>query len=701
MGIIRNSSTIKSDDKRKSSCLDMSSQNPFWSSGPFELATEEDNDEISNKNLDSGYAWLILAVMFLLQSSISGSSRVYGIVYAKEVSIGYYDREQASWPIATASTVENLTGILTPALASYLSWRKIELLSTSLFILANLLAYFSTTLTVDIIALGLIQGLALSTCTVLSLVINNDYFERYRTTAYGISMSGSTFGVLYLSPLVSWLLDEYSNFRVVYLALAIVFCVNIFLVLFIKPREKTVKNNNNNNNTKKHLKRSKLSFTKADGDNPSSIDASKQLEWTDDLRKQSIRKISKFESHFERKNSIASISYQVRSRRQSVLFKQCSLAIDSDKPQISNLVFAIDLSKDTSFNGMMSKSKSGIELASVYGEQHVGHKISLSPTKSNPMIVSTNGIPTEDRQRSKLSTAYSLSCFSNNQPCHLRDAQSHEPSYNAHDQRGNFNDMTLDHDDDLAQLNATKLDNSTYGQHDLSSFPTLLLQNKPSNNDKMFLQDVEPKQNNGGFTFDRTVKLLKLPYLHCTWIMLALYYLIARIFVIILVDFADDHGFSLNESTNLLNYWSIGEFCGRVLLGPLIDLQYLSAKNCIVLTCTLLASFIVCLVMVESYIVYAICSMCIAALISLEYMLINVLMVEYLGKEHVTNCYSLAACISSVILFSRPSLIGLFRDHMGSYDGLLILLASLALIFSISFYILEPIMIRKWPKRQL
>jgi hypothetical protein len=90
--------------------------------------------------------------------------------------------------------------------------------------------------------------------------------------------------------------------------------------------------------------------------------------------------------------------------------------------------------------------------------------------------------------------------------------------------------------------------------------------------------------------------------------------------------------------------------------------------------------------------------MIVAALVSLEYMLINVMMVEYIGKHMVTNCYSLAACIASLVLFCRPTLIGLFRDLMGSYDGLLLTLAGVSGTFALLFYLIEPILVRRWPK---
>jgi len=302
-------------------------------------------------------------------------------VYAQEVALGYYDREQASWPIATASAVENLAGLMTPALANQLSWRQIELLSSVLFISANAIAYLSDSLLLDTIALGLVQGLGLACSTVLSLAINNDYFERFRTTAYGISMSGSAFGVLYLSPLVSWILDRFQpNFRLVYLALAMVFCANVLLVLFIKPRCKTSSTRSTsknaktidsckkgNENSKEQLPRRSLAPT----GHKTATQANQEQETVagsaSSYLGQVVRKISRIEQHLERKSSLASISYETKSRRQSVSIWRQGANLEQfhrDNPAADCLWAPNGSSGTTSADCLrLPKSRSGLELA--------------------------------------------------------------------------------------------------------------------------------------------------------------------------------------------------------------------------------------------------------------------------------------------------------------------------------------------------
>lgn len=651
----------------------------------------------ATRNLDSGYAWVILVVMFLIQSSISGASRVYGIVYAKQVSMGYYDREQASWPIATASAIENLASLLTPALARYLSWRKIELLSTCLFISANLLAYASSSLLLDVLALGCIQGLALSTSTVLSLAINNDYFERYRTTAYGISMSGSTFGVLYLTPLVSWLLNSYDGFRLVYLALAVVFCFNILLVLFIKPRSDTIQ--------RATVPGAPLAANvpkpSPGGPTPISLDKNGKLDCAPEQQSEAKagqrlscggrqRHLSRFESHFERQNSIASISYRVRSRRSKSILNRTTTASVSATAATSTPAAGRQLG-----TGSLRLAHPALALA----HKSVGRLHSGPPTLGDQQAADS-----EQKRNKQLGIKFSLSAGAiTGQPVEQRQQNALDIEQLATKLGAKPSPWPEDiwplgggAPNSRSKVSTNNIDNKIEHQKGGKSGKV-----EPKCDQQQEQIDAGGAEDELEFSFNTIAKLLRSPYLHCTWIMLALYFLIARVFIIILVDFANDHGFSLAESTSLLNYWSMGELSGRILLGSLIDLQWLSCKSCIILTCATLSVCISSMVFFTSYYVYAACSVMIAALISLEYMLINVLIVEYMGKNCVTTCYSIAAFISSLVLFARPSMIGLFRDHLGSYDGLLLLLATVSFAYATLFLLLEPLAVRKWPKRQL
>lgn len=60
--------------------------------------------------IDGSQAWLTLILIFLINASTLASLKVYGIIFERIVAQKYYTREEASWPISTASTIQNLAG---------------------------------------------------------------------------------------------------------------------------------------------------------------------------------------------------------------------------------------------------------------------------------------------------------------------------------------------------------------------------------------------------------------------------------------------------------------------------------------------------------------------------------------------------------------------------------------------------------------
>lgn len=206
---------------------------------PYTMREPENQKEQQKKSeIDGCRAWFTLACVFIINANTLGSLKVYGLIFEEIVSQKFYSREEASWPISTASTIQNLAGLLTPMLAMKISWRGIEIIQTVLFVGANVGAYYSNNLGLDILCLGVVQGVALSLRYNMNIVINNEYFAKFRATAMGISLAGSTFGVFALKPIIAYVLDiSEHRFRNAYLALAAIVSFNIVLNMFIrKPK---------------------------------------------------------------------------------------------------------------------------------------------------------------------------------------------------------------------------------------------------------------------------------------------------------------------------------------------------------------------------------------------------------------------------------------------------------------------------------
>lgn len=71
-----------------------------------------DQKHHQKSEVDGCRAWFTLACVFIINANTLGSLKVYGLIFREIVSQEVYTREEAAWPISTASTVQNLAGKL-------------------------------------------------------------------------------------------------------------------------------------------------------------------------------------------------------------------------------------------------------------------------------------------------------------------------------------------------------------------------------------------------------------------------------------------------------------------------------------------------------------------------------------------------------------------------------------------------------------
>lgn len=215
--------------------------------GPNRSITSSDN--VINKDhvnlvkadqaidVDSGYAWIILAIVFVINASTFGAARAYGLIFEKLAREGIMSRSDAAMPFTLMGTIENMAGPLSGYfLARSGSWRVTVFVGSSLITLAHLAAAVLNFQIGQLISMGLMCGLGMSFITISFFQVNNAYFVRYRSTAFGLGLTGAAFGTLYISPLCQYFLDNYGT-SYCYLMLGCILLPNVSLSLLLKPRK--------------------------------------------------------------------------------------------------------------------------------------------------------------------------------------------------------------------------------------------------------------------------------------------------------------------------------------------------------------------------------------------------------------------------------------------------------------------------------
>lgn len=187
-----------------------------------------------SKNVDKRYAWVILIALWFMMSATLGPYRLYGLIFAKVTEDGVYTREEAAWPVATIFTVENVAGPFVSIIAYHISFRKSLLVGSILLFLGNGLAAFSSSLVLDVVLLGFVQGIGYSFIFMPFMEIINSYFLKYRNLALGFALCGGTVSIFAWSPIFHWVLGNFP-WRSAYLGICLVCCINLVMVPFLKP----------------------------------------------------------------------------------------------------------------------------------------------------------------------------------------------------------------------------------------------------------------------------------------------------------------------------------------------------------------------------------------------------------------------------------------------------------------------------------
>lgn len=216
----------------------------------LEISLERLDQNDPEDKRDGPYAWFILVILFFIKSIVFGTFITYGVLFAEILKQGHLTREEVSWQFAIITPTENFSCLFVSFLSMYISWRQMEFIAAALGTIANLGAFFSESRALDIVLIGVIGGLCQAFAVVPLMAINNAYFKKYRSTAYGLSNSGPFCGALVLQYLVRITIENY-GLKYSYLALAGANSINLLLTLFItKPKQNQNQMDNSGDNSK-------------------------------------------------------------------------------------------------------------------------------------------------------------------------------------------------------------------------------------------------------------------------------------------------------------------------------------------------------------------------------------------------------------------------------------------------------------------
>lgn len=233
----------------------------------------------------------------------------------------------------------------------------------------------------------------------------------------------------------------------------------------------------------------------------------------------------------------------------------------------------------------------------------------------------------------------------------------------------------------LAASNTTQQQNKLNRQSTHLSVAQMAAIDDAANDTKSLSEICQDSGNE--FEMSSIWNILKTPGFHLIWYLELLYFWVFSLFCLVLVDFGIDRGCSEDQAEALLSFQSVGEIIGRLGLTILVDMQFLSNRNVVMFTLIILAVLLSVVTLMTNYIAIVSLTIAINAFASLLYILLNGLLVEFLGEQQVTIGYGMASFIVGFMIIFRPQAVGYFRDTLGSYDWLMYSLAAACILGAI------------------
>ncbi|KAF9339001.1 hypothetical protein BGZ91_007313 [Linnemannia elongata] len=170
------------------------------------------------------YGWVVVFACFVYQMVSMGLCNSYGNYYLTETFKDKATVFQITWIGTLAMTLLDALGPFTGAICDYFGHRTSTLIGASVMTLALVLAAFSTQIWHLYLTQGLLYGAGTSMTYFASMTLPSQWFTKNRGLVTGIAISGGGIGGLWISPVVSKLLNI-KGFRFTMLVIAAVHLV--------------------------------------------------------------------------------------------------------------------------------------------------------------------------------------------------------------------------------------------------------------------------------------------------------------------------------------------------------------------------------------------------------------------------------------------------------------------------------------------
>lgn len=209
-GTSQNSATDKSKQFLAPEVDLPSSSSRSSSSSSSSSSSDDESLEISEAHPpDGGWGWVVVTASFFVNLIADGITFSFGVIFVEFLNYFGENRSKTAWIGSLFMAMPLLSGPIASFLTDRYGCRKVTILGSILATTGFVISTQAQSVEVLFLTFGILSGFGLSLCYVASVVIVAYYFDKRRSFATGLAVCGSGIGTFIFAPLTQALLDEY------------------------------------------------------------------------------------------------------------------------------------------------------------------------------------------------------------------------------------------------------------------------------------------------------------------------------------------------------------------------------------------------------------------------------------------------------------------------------------------------------------
>ncbi|OMH84901.1 Monocarboxylate transporter 13 [Zancudomyces culisetae] len=226
-------------ENRISSCANTVVDGEFSRKCSFDSVNGTENQSNLKEQVDTGRAWLILAVGLANYIVLFGCYMSFGIFQSYYLKVMFSDTpaDVVSWISTVSTSLMLVCGPVAGPLMSVLGIKPTLALGSILGPLGLLLASFSSQVWQLVLTQGVMFGFGAAILINCSVTLTSIWFEKKRQFALVVLSFGSPLGGLFFVPVISFVLNGVGlswAFRILFAISFVITCVGVFV---LKPRQ--------------------------------------------------------------------------------------------------------------------------------------------------------------------------------------------------------------------------------------------------------------------------------------------------------------------------------------------------------------------------------------------------------------------------------------------------------------------------------